>query len=165
VPEPMVNYRLDSMVKRMRKYAPGFGLFAARMRKRYGDPGDRLVRRSAALYRWLLTVKGLRCLEAGEMREARRALFCVLQYKPNPVPQDLRAQFRALFENGRGTSNHSVPSVDRREVLRARYALLPHRAALEAMRRAGLFDIPPAPSGYASFAEELLAGRAPLTLY
>jgi glycosyltransferase involved in cell wall biosynthesis len=165
VPEPMVNYRLDSMVERMRKYAPGFGLFAARMRKRYGDPGDRLVRRSAALYRWLLTVKGLRCLEAGEMREARRALFCVLQYKPNPVPQDLRAQFRALFENGRGTSNHSVPSVDRREVLRARYALLPHRAALEAMRRAGLFDIPPAPSGYASFAEELLAGRAPLTLY
>jgi len=26
VPEPLVNYRLDSMVERMRKYAPGFGL-------------------------------------------------------------------------------------------------------------------------------------------
>jgi len=165
VPEPLVHYRLTPFVERMCKYALGFGVFARRMRRRYGEPGDRLVRRSAALYRWLLTVKGLRCLEAGEMREARRALFCVLRYEPNPVPQDLRSQFRALFENGRGTAARDVPAVDRRDVLRARYALLPHRAALEAMRRSGLFEIPPAPSGYASFAEDLLAGRVPLTLY
>jgi glycosyltransferase involved in cell wall biosynthesis len=165
VPEPLVNYRLDSMIERMRKYAPGFGLFAQRMRRHYGEPGDQLTRRSAALYRWLLTVKGLRCLEAGEMRDARRALFCVLHYEPNPTPQDLRARFRALFENGRGNSDRNVPAVERHDVLRARCSLLPHRAALEVMRRAGLLEIPPAPSGYAGFAEELLAGRAPLTLY
>jgi hypothetical protein len=112
VPEPLVNYRLAPIVERMRKYAPGFGLFAARMRKRYGEAGDKLARRCAALYHWLLTVK-----------------------------------------------------VERDDVLRAWHALLPHQAALGTMRRKGLLEIPPAPSSHAGFAEELLAGGAPLALY
>src|ERR1700737_5621175 len=62
-PEPLVNYRLGPMVERMRKYAPGFELFAERVSKRYGEAGVRLARGSAGLYHWLLTVKGLRCLE------------------------------------------------------------------------------------------------------
>jgi hypothetical protein len=33
------------------------------------------------------------------------------------------------------------------------------------MRRKGLLEIPPAPSSHAGFAEELLAGGAPLALY
>ena len=115
VPEPLVNYRLAPIVERMRKYAPGFGLFAARMRKRYGEPGDKLARRCAALYHWLLTVKGLRCLEAGDMREARRALFCALRYQPSLWRPDLRHQLRAIFENGRAaSSNGNVPAVDAR---------------------------------------------------
>jgi glycosyltransferase involved in cell wall biosynthesis len=166
VPEPLVNYRLAPMVERMRKYAPGFGLFAARMRKRYGEPGDKLARRSAALYHWLLTVKGLRCLEAGEMREARHALFCALQYRPSLERPDLRRQLHAIFENGPpSASNGNVPAVERDDVLRAWYALLPHRVALETMRRKGLLEIPPAPPSHAGFAEELLAGGAPLALY
>jgi hypothetical protein len=42
---------------------------------------------------------------------------------------------------------------------------LPHRRALEAMRRNGLLEIPPPPSSHAGFAEELLAGRVPLAIY
>jgi glycosyltransferase involved in cell wall biosynthesis len=166
VPEPLVNYRLDPMVERMRKYAPGFGLFTARMRKRYGEPGDKLARRSAALYHWLLTVKGLRCLEAGDMHEARRALFCALRYQPSLMEPDLRLQLRAIFENGPPSgSNGNVPAVERDDVLRAWYALLPHQVALATMRRKGLLEIPPAPPSHAGFAEELLAGGAPLALY
>ncbi|HVB82619.1 MAG TPA: glycosyltransferase family 2 protein [Candidatus Binataceae bacterium] len=166
VPEPLALYRLTPMVERMRKYAPGFGLFAERMRKRYGEPGERLARRCAALYHWLLTVKGLRCLEGGEMGEARRALFCALRYQPGLARPGLRHQVRAIFENGPApASNGNAPAVDRHDVLRAWYALLPHRAALEAMRRRGLLEIPPAPSSHAGFAQELLAGGAPLALY
>ena len=166
VPEPLVNYRLDPMVERLRKYAPGFRLFADRMRKRYGEPGDKLARRSAGLYHWLLTVKGLRCLEAGDMHEARRALFCALRYQPSLARPDLHRQLRAIFENGQApVSNANLPAVDRHDVLRAWYSLLPHRAALAAMRRKGLLEIPPAPPSHACFAEELLAGGAPLALY
>ncbi|MGH7914590.1 MAG: glycosyltransferase family 2 protein [Candidatus Binataceae bacterium] len=166
VPEPLVRYRLTPFVERMLKYSPGFGLFAARMRKRYGEPGDRLARRCAALYRWLLTVKGLRSLEAADMREARRALFCALRYQPSLARPDLRRQLLTIFKNRPAlASNGSVPAFDRDDVLRAWYALLPHRAALEAMRRNGLLEIPPPPPSHAGFAEELLAGRAPLALY
>ncbi|HZZ07737.1 MAG TPA: glycosyltransferase family 2 protein [Candidatus Binataceae bacterium] len=166
VPEPLVNYRLSPMVGRMRKYAPGFGLFAERMRKRYGEAGARLARRSAALYHWLLTVKGLRCLEAGEMREARRALFCALRYQPDLTPPGLSDQLHAVFENGSAADlNGRAPTTGRHDVLRAWYALLPHRRALEAMRRKGLLEIPPPPSSHAGFAEELLAGRVPLAIY
>ena len=166
VTEPLVNYRLAPIVDRMRKYAPGFGLFARRVRKRYGEPGDKLARRCASLYHWLLTVKGLRCLEAGEMHEARRALFCALRYQPSLMRAGLRHQLHAIFENGPpSASNGNVPPVDRHDVLRAWYALLPHRAALGTMRRQGLLEIPPAPPGHVGFAEELLAGGAPLALY
>src|SRR6266851_5545135 len=162
VPEPLVNYRLSPMVGRMRQYAPGFGLFAERMRKRYGEAGDKLARRCAALYHWLLTVKGLRCLEAGDMREARRALFCALHYQPSLERPDLRRQLHAIFEHGPpSASNGNVPAVERDDVLRAWHALLPHQAALGTMRRKGLLEIPPAPSSHAGFAEELLAGGAP----
>src|SRR4029077_4925547 len=131
----LVSYRLSPMVGRMRKYAPGFGLFAERMRKRYGEAGARLAVRSAALYHWLLTVKGMRCLEAGDMREARRALFCALRYEPGRWRPGLRHQLGALFKNGRGASaNGNPPARTRDDVLRAWYARLPHRAALEAMR-------------------------------
>jgi glycosyltransferase involved in cell wall biosynthesis len=166
VPEPLVNYRLDPLIERMHKYEPGFRMFADRMRKRYGEKGERLARRSAALYHWLLTVKGLRCLEAGEMPEARRALSCALRYQPNLARPGLYHQVRAIIENGPApVSNGNAPAVDRADVLRAWYARLPHRAALEAMRRHGLLEIPPAPSSHAGFAEELLAGGAPLALY
>lgn len=166
VPEPLVDYRLAPIVERMRKYAPGFDLFARRVRKRYGEPGDRLARRCAALYHWLLTAKGLRALEAGEMREARRALFCALRYQPSLERPDLRRQLHALFANAsRPPSNGKIPAVERNDVLRAWCALLPHRTALETMRRKELLEIPPPPPSHAGFARELLAGGAPLALY
>jgi hypothetical protein len=136
------------------------------VRRRYSEAGVGLARRSAALYRWLLTVKGLRCLEAGEMREARRALFCALRYQPDLTPPSLRHQLHAVFENGSaGAFGGKAPAAGRHDVLRAWYALLPHRWALEAMRRKGLLEIPHPPSSHAGFAEELLTGRAPLALY
>jgi hypothetical protein len=108
----------------------------------------------------------LRCLEAGDMREARRALFCALQYQPSLERPDLRRQLHAIFEHGPpSASNGNVPAVERDDVLRAWHALLPHQAALGTMRRKGLLEIPPAPSSHACFAEELLAGGAPLALY
>lgn len=166
VPEPLARYRLTPFVERMRKYAPGFGVFAQRMRRRYGEPGVSMVQRSARLYQWLLTVKGLHCLEAGEMAEARRALFCALRYQPSLAPPNLHRQVRAIFENRPAVSpNGTAPPDAPDDVLRAWYALMPHRTALAAMRRKGLLDIPPAPSSHTGFAEELLAGREPLTLY
>lgn len=166
VPEPLVNYRLAPMVERMRKYAPGFRLFGKRLRRRYGEPGEKLARRCAALYHWLLTVKGLRCLEAGETRQARRALFCALRYQPDLRPLGLRNQLHALFKNDwASASNGSAPAIDRQDVLRAWYAMLPRQRALEAMRRRGLLEIPPPPPSHAGFAEELLGSRAPLALY
>jgi hypothetical protein len=166
VPEPLTRYRLTPFVDRMCKYAPGFGVFAQRMRKRYGEPGVSMVRRSAALYHWLLTVKGLRCLEAGEMPQARRALSCALRYQPSLAPPNLRRQLRAIFENRTAvSSNGTAPPHSGDDVLRAWYALMPHRRALEAMRRRGLLEIPPPPSSHTGFAQDLLAGREPLALY
>jgi len=165
VPEPLARYRLTPFVERMRKYAPGFRVFTQRMRKRYGEPGDRMVRRSAALYRWLLTVKGLRCLEAGDMRQARSALLCVLRYQPDVSSPQMRHQLRAVMTNQPMDENGKRPTLQRDDVLRAWYAMLPHRAALATMRRKGLLRIPPPPPSHAGFAEELLAGRAPLALY
>jgi hypothetical protein len=79
---------------------------------------------------------------------------------------DLRLQLRAIFENGPpSASNGTVPAVERDDVLRAWYALLPQQVALATMRRKGLLEIPPAPPSHAGFAEELLAGGAPLALY
>ncbi len=166
VPEPLVNYRLAPIVERMRKYAPGFGLFAERVRKRYGPAGDRVARRSAALYHWLLTVKGLRCLEAGDMDQARKALFCAMRYHPSPIPPRVRHQLRAVMQSRFfASANGEAPPVARDDVLRAWYAMLPQKAAIGLMRRSGLLEIPAAPSSHAQFAEELLAGGAPLTLY
>lgn len=165
VPEPLARYRLTPFVERMRKYAPGFHVFTQRMRKRYGEQGDRMVRRSAALYRWLLTVKGLSCLEAGDMREARSALHCVLRYQPDVSSLQMRHQVRAVIADQPTDENGKRSALQRDDVLRAWYATLPHRAALAAMRRKGLLQIPPPPASHAGFAEELLAGRAPLALY
>src|SRR5581483_4807928 len=106
VPEPLVQYRLSPFVERMRKYAPGFRLFARRIRKRYGLAGEKLILRCAALYRWLLTVKGLQCLQAGDMRQARNALFCALRYQAAPGRRMRRDERRrARFVSARAANN------------------------------------------------------------
>lgn len=167
VPEPVVLYRLTPFVERMRKYAPGFGLFRQRMRERYGADGETLGLRCAALYRWMLTVKGLRCLEAGEMTEARRALFCALNYGDDPAPPSLRHHVHALlFANGAGPqTDNSNGAANLSDVRRALYSLLPHQYAAEIMRRKGLLELPPPPPTHVGFAQELLAGELPLALY
>jgi hypothetical protein len=166
VPEPLVHYRLTPFVERMRKYAPGFGIFTQRMRRRYGEPGDRLARRSAALYRWLLTVKGLHSLQAGDMHEARRAFSCALCYESGLERSRLRNQFKTILQGALSPPpNGDLPSVDRSDVMRSWYARLPRRLALQAMQSRGLLEIPPAPPSHAGFARELLGGGAPLALY
>jgi glycosyltransferase involved in cell wall biosynthesis len=166
VPEPVVLYRLTPFVERMRKYAPGFGLFRQRMRERYGSDGETLGLRCAALYRWMLTVKGLRCLETGEMTEARRALFCALNYQDDPTPPRLRHHLHALlFANGVAPQANGGGTVDMNGVRRALYSMLPRQSAVEMMRRKGLLEVPPPPPTHAGFARELLAGELPLALY
>lgn len=194
VPEPLAQYRLAPFVERMRKYAPGFGLFAARMRGRYGPAGDKMVRRCAGLYRWLLTVKGLQCLKAGDIRQARRALRCALLYEDEPGRLGLRARLHALvFANGQaangaaaaapaaGAPNGSATDLrssadaseadnlpgmrERQDLLRACYSMLPRRQAVALMRRSGLLEIPPPPPSHLGFARDLLAGAFPLALY
>jgi hypothetical protein len=88
-------------------------------------------------------VKGLRCLEAGDMREARRALFCALRYQPDLTPSGLGDQLHAVFENGSAATLNGNAATAGHDVLRAWCALLPHRIALEAMRRKRLLEIPP----------------------
>jgi glycosyltransferase involved in cell wall biosynthesis len=166
VPEPVVLYRLTPFVERMRKYAPGFGLFRRRMRERYGADGETLGLRCGALYRWMLTVKGLRCLEEGDMTEARRALFCALNYQDDPHPVSLRHHLRALLSvNGTPAQTNGAGAIDMNDVRRATYSMLPHQSAVDTMRRKGLLEIPPPPPTHVGFAEELLAGELPLALY
>ncbi len=91
VDEPLVIYRLTPFVERMRRYAPGFGTFARKMRRRWGAAGDAHIRRSAKLYAWLLTVRGIRYIADRDMIGARRAMFCALRYRPTA-----KAALRAL---------------------------------------------------------------------
>lgn len=164
VPESLVMYRLSPLVARMRKYAPGFALFADRLRKQYGEQGDQTINRSSALYRWLLTLKGLRCLEAGDMPQAREALSCVLRYQKDLRPLRLRDQIRMLLANG-DSAARTNGDVSTDDVRRALYSRLPQRLAIARMQREGLFEPPPPPPGYEDFAEELFTGKLPLALY
>lgn len=179
VPEPLVQYRLAPFLERMRKYAPGFRLFARHLRRRYGVRGDHAVRRCAALYRWLLTVKGLRSVQAGDMKHARQALFCVLRYQADVRLQDRLSELMPAdavnleeidsanvaaqaSEQANGTEE---PDPERwNNLRRAYYSLLPQRQALALMSRAGLLEIPPPPPSHEGFAKEFLAGGEPLAL-
>jgi glycosyltransferase involved in cell wall biosynthesis len=81
VPEPLVHYRRLPFVGRMEKYAPGFATFSRLMGERYGEAGSKASRQRAELYSRMLSDEGVRAMVAGDMRQARRALLCALQYK------------------------------------------------------------------------------------
>ncbi len=82
VGEPLVVYRLTPFVERMRRYAPGFGVFARQMRRRWGAAGEAYIRRNAKALAWLLTLRGIRYVADGDIRGARRAMFCALRFRP-----------------------------------------------------------------------------------
>ena len=110
VPEPLVNYRLDSDRRADAQVYAGL----RPVRRTHAQALRRARRQARAALRgalsWLLTVKGLRCLEAGEMREARRALFCVLRYQPEPgAAGSARISFVRFLKMGRRSFHRQRP--------------------------------------------------------
>jgi glycosyltransferase involved in cell wall biosynthesis len=82
VAEPLVRYRLTPFTERMRKYAPGFRIFAGRVRQHWGARGAALIRRSARSYAWLLTMRAARHLADHDRTAAQRAMLCAFRYRP-----------------------------------------------------------------------------------
>jgi glycosyltransferase involved in cell wall biosynthesis len=82
VAEPLVRYRLTPFTQRMFKYAPGFRIFAGRVRQHWGSRGAALVRRSARSYAWLLTMRAARHLADQDRAAAQRAMLCAFRYRP-----------------------------------------------------------------------------------
>jgi len=82
VAEPLVRYRLTPFTERMRKYAPGFRIFASHVRQHWGTRGAALIRRSARSYAWLLTMRAARHLSDQDRTAAQRAMLCAFRYRP-----------------------------------------------------------------------------------
>lgn len=81
VPEPLVRYRRLPFVGRMEKYAPGFVTFSRLMGERYREAGSQGSEQRAELYSRMLSDAGVHAIVNGDMKQARRALFCAMRYK------------------------------------------------------------------------------------
>ncbi|MFI5351671.1 MAG: glycosyltransferase family 2 protein [Candidatus Binatales bacterium] len=81
VPEPLTRYRLAPFVDRMIKYAPGFELFSRHLCERYGEAGSRAIQQRAQQHSRSLVESGMQALDAGRMKQARRAFLCARRYE------------------------------------------------------------------------------------
>jgi len=81
VSEPLIRYVCLPLLERCEKYAPGFVTFSRLVRERYGAAGNRAILRGAELHSRSLVEAGVRAMDAGRMKEARRALLCAARYK------------------------------------------------------------------------------------
>jgi len=80
--ERLARYRILPFVDRMEKYTLGFPVYSHLVRARYGEAGERGLRRRGDFYSWLLTERASQALARGETRQARQALRCARRYKP-----------------------------------------------------------------------------------
>ncbi len=80
LPEPLARHRTLPVMDRMEKYAPGFVTFSRLVRERYGEVGNQAIRQRAE---WRSLIEsGVRALDAGRIKEARRAFLCAQRYEP-----------------------------------------------------------------------------------
>jgi glycosyltransferase involved in cell wall biosynthesis len=82
VPEQLVTYRVEPLVRRLEKYRPSFFVFERLMRAHYGEAGERLirVRRQARVSAW--GYSGLLAMNRGDVREARHAFRRAFEEDP-----------------------------------------------------------------------------------
>ena len=81
LPEPLARYGSMPFLDRCEKYAPGFVTFSRLMTERHGAAGNRAVLIYAELNSRPLVEMGVRAMDAGQMKDARRALLCAARYK------------------------------------------------------------------------------------
>ncbi len=80
--EPLVVYRIEPDLERLRKYASGCAIFVRLVRERYGARGAALTREVVSAQVTALGYEGLLAMRRGDKRYARRAFMLALRYHP-----------------------------------------------------------------------------------
>jgi len=80
--EPLVVYRIEPDLERLRKYAGGCATFVRLVRERYGARGTALAREVVSARVSSLGYEGLLAMRRGDKRDARRAFMLALRDNP-----------------------------------------------------------------------------------
>ena len=91
VPEPLTCYTLiEQRDERMEKYLTSRAVFFRRLRERYGEAAEGLIRHTVRGYTNWLGYQGLLAMRAGNHAEARRYFARILRQHPTHVKSALR---------------------------------------------------------------------------
>lgn len=91
LPEPLTYYTLiEQRDERMEKYLTSRAVFFRRLRERYGEAAEGLIRRIVRGYTNWLGYQGLLALRSGDRVEARRYFARILRQHPTHVKSALR---------------------------------------------------------------------------
>jgi glycosyltransferase involved in cell wall biosynthesis len=91
LPEPLTYYTLiDDRAERMEKYLTSQAVFFRRLRRRYGNAADELIRGIVRSYTNWLGYQGLLAIQAGNRAAARRYFARILRRHPTHLKSALR---------------------------------------------------------------------------
>jgi glycosyltransferase involved in cell wall biosynthesis len=91
LPEPLTYYTLiEERAERMEKYLTSQAVFFRRLRQRYGDAAEELIRRTVRSYTNWLGYKGLLAIQAGNRAAARSYFARILRQHPTHFKSVLR---------------------------------------------------------------------------
>lgn len=90
VAEPLVRYRAESALQRMRRYARGGRIFTGLVRARYGHAGRRLAAEVVRAETAAIGHEGLLAMRRGDRTQARRAFLLALRCDPLDLRNGLR---------------------------------------------------------------------------
>jgi glycosyltransferase involved in cell wall biosynthesis len=85
VPQRLVRYRTTPPSERMTKYAKGYRIFGRLVTERYGEAGQRLIRKTSNAFVSAWGYAGLVALRDGDKLRARKAFASALRYRPFQV--------------------------------------------------------------------------------
>jgi glycosyltransferase involved in cell wall biosynthesis len=91
VAEPLTYYTLiEKRAERMEKYLTSQAVFFRRLRQRYGQAAEELIRRTIRSYTNWLGYQGLLAIQAGNPAAARRYFARILRHHPTHMKSALR---------------------------------------------------------------------------
>jgi glycosyltransferase involved in cell wall biosynthesis len=90
VAEPLVRYRAETALQRMRRYSRGGRIFAGLVRARYGRAGRRLAEEVVRAETAAIGHEGLLAMRRGDRAQARRAFLLALRCDPRHLRNGLR---------------------------------------------------------------------------
>jgi glycosyltransferase involved in cell wall biosynthesis len=91
VPQPLTYYTLiEERAERMEKYLTSQAVFFRRLRQRYGEAAEELIRRTVRSYTNWLGYQGLLAMRAGDRAAARRYFARILRQHPTHLKSALR---------------------------------------------------------------------------